>query len=227
MQVPQEIIALVETGLSRMRARPDHHYDWRIRRTLYQQMNIRYNQIGYDAHGWLAVLTAEFVLPIFRTAIPGDPLPEQLLDCAQQVMRRAVPRDSAVVIELLDEGYLGTGPDCMDWRDTIAYNAEYAGEATYVALEEANGSHNLLEAIEECVRGEGVVKFDLPEGMTLDDLTDYEIADIGLFKDTASTAAIAYSCDKDGFQLDPQRLMHFWEWWATHAISEAWSRCTE
>jgi hypothetical protein len=224
MLVPNDVTRLVQAGLLQMRINPDHHYDWRIRRMLYELMNATYGKQGYEAHGWLAILAAEFVLPIFLAAITDDPLPEQLLDCAQKVIQRAVPRDSAVVMELLEEGCLGTGLDCIDWRDTIAYNAEYAGEATYVALVEANGNHDLLEAIEECVRGEGVVAFNLPQGMTLDDITDYEIADIGLYRDTASAAAIAYACEKERYLLEPQRLNEFWEWWATEAMAEAWKR---
>jgi hypothetical protein len=202
---------------------PEHHYDWRRRRDMYQHMHDYYGERGHEAHGWLAVVAAEQVLPLFTSTFPDDPLPPRLVESARQIMQKVIPPQSDALDALEDEGYLATGIDCMTWRSTIAYNAEYAGDAAYKALMEARGIHDLLQATERLVRGQEVQVFDLPENMTAEAITDREIAHLAAYSDTASAAAIASACDKEQFRLTRHELKVFWEWWATTAIAEAWT----
>jgi hypothetical protein len=224
MPLPPHITAFLEDGLNRMHAHAEHHFDWRVRRDLYQAIRALPPHQAYAVHGWLAVITAEHVLPIFTAAINDDPLPKKLLASARQVMEGVVPQDSAVVLELLEEGYTGTGIDCLDWRDTVNYAAEYAGTATYKALLEANGAYDMLEDTEQHISGQTVQVFNWQETVAPAAVTDYHIAELAAYSDTASAAAIAYACHNDRYQLEPQRLKAFWEWWVQEAIAEAWQR---
>src|SRR6266508_3806362 len=94
MRVPTDIQSIVADGLSAMYAHPDHHYDWRRRRDMYQHMHDQYGQRGHEAHGWLAVLTAEHVLPLFTSTFPDDPLPLRLVQGARQIMQKVISPQS-------------------------------------------------------------------------------------------------------------------------------------
>jgi hypothetical protein len=225
MRLPSDIEFLLEDGLVQMDNHPNHHYDWRIRRELYKVINTEYQIKGFNVHGWLAVITAKHVLPIFTNIFIDDPLPEKLVNCATQVINRNLPTQSVQVLELLDEGYLGTGIDNIDWRGTVDYSAEYAGEAAYKALLEACGSHNLLESTENLLWGREVQVSPILDGnLHPSSATDYHIAHLAAYSDTASAAAVAYSTKKDCLELDKYRLHDFWEWWAKTAFVEAWNK---
>src|SRR5690606_24868071 len=143
------------------------------------------------AHGWIAVLTAQKVLPIFDHAFPEDTLPSRLLSLAIQVVQGQVPGKSEQVMELLEAGYQATGIDNFSWRKKAVYNAEYAGNACYKALLEAKGSQDLLEQIEQEGKFTRMFLMNRPP----DQVTDENIAHLAAYSDTASAAAIAYACD--------------------------------
>lgn len=224
MQVPLDIQSIVTDGLSHMDSHPGHHFDWRIRRDMYHRMKNQYGQRGSESHGWLAVITAEQVLPLFTATFPDDLLPQQLVHCALQIMQKTVDPNSKDALELEDHGYLSTGIDCMTWRPVIAYHAEYAGDAAYKALMEARGEYQLLDHTEQLIRGQAAQVFHMPANTSPDEVTDSDIAHLAAFCDTAGSAAIAFACHKERFLLDRQRLKLFWEWWATTAIPETWAR---
>ena len=225
MRFPDDISNLAHHGLLQMRQHPEHHFDWRTRRAMYRVMKNSYKRRGYIAHGWLATITASYVLPIFSASIVDDPIPQQLLSCAEQIMQKTVRRRSREVNVLIDDvGYYGTGTDWMDLRDVTAYNAEYAGFSVYKALIEANGAHDLLESTDAFLRGEAVGQLPNFRDIPPENATDYHIADSISYSDTASTAAIAASCAKERYELDPQKLALFWDWWVTIALPEAWKR---
>ena len=223
MRVPTDIQRMVADGLSAVDAHPEHQYDWRRRRDMYQHMHDSYGERGREAHGWLAVLAAEHVLPLFTSTFPDDPLPRRLVETARQIMQKGIPLQSAALDALEDEGYLATGIDCMTWRPTIAYNAEYAGEAAYKVLMEARGVQDLLHATERLICGQEVQVFAMPANMSAEAITDREIAHLAAYSDTASAAAIAAACDKEQFRLNRHQLKVFWEWWGTTAMTEAWA----
>lgn len=227
MRLPDNIREHAEAGLSRMYQHPQHHYDWRVRRDLYQLFKVVNCDKGYRAHGWLAVLAAEHVLPIFTTQFPDDSLPQKLVIYATRILRGEVRNRSPRLTILLEDGYVGTGINCIlyDFRDgVIAYNAEYAGEAAYKALLEASGVHDLLEHTDDLVHERTVQVFDVAEDAAPETVTDRDLAHLAAFSDTASAAAIAYACTQTTFSLHNERLAQFWKWWVTQALPEAWQR---
>ncbi|GAB4214083.1 MAG: hypothetical protein OHK0022_52100 [Roseiflexaceae bacterium] len=40
----------------------------------------------------------------------------------------------------------------------------------------------------------------------------------------AGPAAIAFACERERFQLHPQRLKAYWEWWVQVALPDAAAR---
>ncbi len=231
MKVPADIQRLATQGLEQMYANPKHLFDWSIRRSLYQQFQKEDQAAGYQAHGWLAVIAAEHVLPIFTSTFPHDLLPVRLVRYAKRILTGSIARTSRRIDILEDDGYMSTGIDMLELRDgVIAYNAEYAGAAAYHALMEARGAHHLLDSVETLRRRDGFYvmgggtqrpEFDgYEQGSSF---TDEDIAHLAAYCDTAGVAAIAFSCNREQFQIQPERLQEYWEWWVQVAIQEAWS----
>jgi Immunity protein Imm5 len=232
MKLPPVIEQLAVHGLEHMRAHPKHHFDWRIRRQLYRLFQEEDRRAGQRAHGWLAVIAAEHVLPLFTTTFPQDRLPIRLVRYAKRVLTGSIASTSWRMEILEDQGYMGTGIDMLDLRNgTIAYQAEYAGSAAYKALMEARGTHDLLDHVETLrrhngymVMGGGSQKPEYDHYEHGSSFTDEDIAHLAAFSDTASAAAIAYSCEQQQLQIQAERLQGYWEWWVQHALPEAWSR---
>jgi hypothetical protein len=231
MDVPLEIQRLASEGLSSANNNPLAHFDWQIRREMYRKFRtIVGNEPGKQVHGWLSVISAEYVLPIFKATFSDDPLPERLIRYAKRVLEGRISADSQRLILLEDQGYMGTGIDMLDLRDgRIAYDAEYAGNTAYKALVEVRNKHILLERVETLRRDKGYLimgggstsaEFDhLENGITF---KDEDIAHLAAFSDTASTAAIAYACESQSFTLSREKLRKFWQWWVSEALPKAW-----
>lgn len=230
-ELPPELRLLTEAGLHAMERHPDHHYDWQIRRTFYRTCRSSYPLQSAACIGWLAVSAAQYVLPLFTSAITDDDLPQQLVTYAEKIMRNQRRRRSARVSYLLDQAYLCTGIDCLVWRPITAYNAEYAGTAAHKALMEASGQDDLLEDIEHGIHRGWVTprtrsRTDVqPIGPSA--ITDSDIAHLAAYGDTAGAAAIAHACARESFTLDPTKLRQFWEWWVTNALPHAWQQAIE
>ena len=233
MKVPQEIQRLANEGLKGVSNVAHSHFDWRIRREMYRQFRGTVGEKqGQLIHGWLSVISAEYVLPIFTSTFAKDPLPKQLIKYARRILEGQVSTESKRLDILEDQGYMGTGIDMLDLRgDIVAYNAEYAGEAAYKSLMEARRSCMLLEGVETLRRdydgglimggGSTSPEFDhLEHGSTF---TDEDIAHLAAFSDAASSAAIAFSCEVERFALRQAQLQLFWQWWVNEALPEAWS----
>jgi hypothetical protein len=229
-ELPHELRLLAETGLRAMERHPDHHYDWQTRRLLYRTCRSMYPAQVFSFTGWLAVYAAQYVLPIFTSSVTDDGLPQQLVTYAEKIMKKQRRPRSSRVSYLLDQGYLCTGLDCLDWRTITAYNAEYAGTTAYKALIEASGQHDLLGDIEHGIQ-RGWVKprtriREDEQPVYPSDITDSDIAHLAAFGDTAGSAAIAYACARESFTLDATKLRHFWEWWVRSALPQAWQQAT-
>lgn len=222
MSLPKVIQTLLNEGLMQMHQHPMHHFDWRIRNQIYQQLIDHHGVNGKNTYRWIAVLAAEKVLPIFLSQIEDDPLPSQLVSAARDVVDGSHSHRTQELDLLEDDGYVATGISCLSWRSKIAYNAEYAGNACYKSLVEARLGSNLLKDTDNLIRGKTVQGWYLRDQNGADEVTDKEIAHLAAFSDTASSAAIAFASSVASFELDPHRLEKFWEWWATHAMPDAW-----
>ena len=227
MYLPLPIQFLAEQGLAAMRAHPQHHFSWRVRREIYHALQRIDRPIGSQTHGWLALFTAQHVLPIFTQAILDDPLPQKLVRYAELILLGKRRQKSARVNRLLEDGYHGSGIDNLAWRSIQAINAEYAGEAAYKALLEVSGRCDLLDGIETGLERGWVQArntFNTKTRETPYDVTDAGIAHLAALSDTASSAAIAYACKAEARLLNRSRLQEFWEWWAITALPPAWER---
>jgi hypothetical protein len=72
MAVLDTIRPLLDTVLGEVQANRDHEMDPQRRREVYDALR---DLAGEEAVGWLVVVTARRVLPVFRQRYPEDTLP--------------------------------------------------------------------------------------------------------------------------------------------------------
>jgi hypothetical protein len=228
MTMPQRVRPLLDQMLESMVADPQHMLDWRLRRELYREFGSFSEPIVYQARGWLAVLAAQRVLPIFQTVCPAEKLPEETLEAAINVLRGAVELEATWW--LAEQMYHRCGHDswwCTEEEDEDDYvedeaddwepfpaHASTAAFASYKAILEVRGWEDPFEyATSFHKNSQGFAGFGQPQevddvpGTECNDLDWSRVAAVG---DTASAAAIAYALDAQERGASISRLAEFW-----------------
>ncbi len=125
--VSPEVEVLIKTARSSMYTHPQHLLAPNIRQRIYNALGSRTSSVSNLARGWLAVLAARRVLPIFTRSFPDMPLPQKLLDTAVKVLNGEV--DDKVVISLLNQGY-HVGGNCWGYdEEDMSIGIDLAGAA--------------------------------------------------------------------------------------------------
>jgi len=226
--LPETVETLVGTVLAEIEADPRHQLPHQRRRELYATIRAHMDQSGANVLGWLAVMTAERVHPIFQESHPDDTLPRELLDTAVGVLRGAV--DDRTVAEMEDLAYHASGNGWGYDEVELPWPADMAAQAAYHALMEARGREPLQHLDRIHVLGE--VDLDsgelseYPEPISGEQFTDEQLC-TDINSDTAAPAAVASSCNAGGPACDPEKLRLFWTWWLTEAIPQAWKTAHE
>lgn len=212
-----EIKKLVSIGLKQMEADPLHNFDWRLRRQIYRNLIDIDQGAGSSHFATVIIMAADHVLPIFQKSFPEDTLPKVLIKTAKDLIDGKLSKDDPKLAEILDDGYLSTGIDNLTWRKTINYSAEYVGNTCYKALVEVENGYSLLEGIESAPRkyARNFLGHIEKSGQ---DFFDKDFAHLAAFGDTAGSAAVAFSCEIDKFEIEPQMMRIFWCWWGNEAV---------
>ncbi len=222
--LPEEIQLLVKTALAEVNADPQHRLAPQRRRLIYDAFKAISGPVGQRTCGWLAVITARRVRPLFRQEFPTDPLPQDLLNAALGVLQGKM--DDATAEAIQDHGYHASGNAWGHDETEISWNADLAGCAAYHALKEARGQSPLSHldkffklGMVSWPSGKPVSEHTQP--IQADQFTDEDLCQIE-DSDTAAVAAVASACEPDGPLCDSSRFQEFWTWWLTTAIPEAW-----
>ncbi len=221
---PKTLETRVNAALAAMRTAPNHHLPHHHRSTIYATLRTHAKEHGPQVLGWLAVLAARRVLPIFQAVFPADTLPRELLATAEGVLRGQVEDKKAA--EMQDKGYHAAGSGWGYDEDAISWPEDLAAKAAYHALKEARGQEPLQHLEQtfvvgtvDTVSGEWVEKVAKP-------LSDEHFTDEQLCQsddsDTAAVAAVAFSCAAEAPRCAPEKLDIFWTWWLKDAIFRAW-----
>lgn len=230
MSQPTMLQTLLNVALNEVRADPHHRLAPQRRRQIYDALLHSADPAMQQAQGWLAVLAARRVLPVFEQTFPGDDLPREILNAAVGVLRGDI--DDARAAEIEDEGYHTVGNTWgYDEVDEITWPASLAADASYHALKEARGFQPLNHL--DRYHTVGTVTFLFQDGELQDDAfspepepirgdtwSDEEVCTVN-DTDTAAAAAVASSCREDGPVCDPEKLLAFWTWWLVEAIPTA------
>src|SRR5690242_1784487 len=115
-----------------MRADPQHHMPLRRRQALYAALSASPDPAARAAPGWLALLAAQHVLPLFQARCPDDALPPALLAGAQAVLEGRL--EPATAAELEEQGYRASKEAWGYQQDELPWPVGLAADAAYYAL---------------------------------------------------------------------------------------------
>jgi hypothetical protein len=236
--MPPPLQQAIEEALAAIRSHPNHELNWRYRRAIYQAFGDYEVSEVRKARNWLAILTAQKVLPIFTGLVPWQPLPLLLISAALKIILQEYdawePEDRESALQVHELAYHAFG-------NTVAYdpfieryfrNAEYAGYASYKALGEVLGNEDPFEHIQFFSRSKDGAygafgKHPGEDWVGGEEFADVDMAHLAAVGDTAATAAIGYACSQNSVEIDRSRLKEFWEWWLNDAIPLSWQYSTD
>jgi hypothetical protein len=228
--IPAHLNPLIAEALTAVRKHPKHQFPPLERRKIYEAFGSRENLIVDRACGWLGIITAKRVLPIFTAKYPQDKLPERLIRLAERVVRATLDKNSWRVQKYLDYSYHASGNSWGYDEYDLPLNVDLAGYAARKALGEAIGGKYLHNLDNYAIVG---ASFSFTDGLSGlfnfqrevrgSQLTDEQLATIEV-GDTASAAAVASAYSKNSIRCHPKKLLAFWEWWLLEAIPLAWEK---
>lgn len=219
MQVPEKPDSLINHLVINIQRDPHHHIPAQKRQEIYEAFGPRTDRQATSARGWLAVITARYVLSIFEQALPEETNPRKLIEMAEATSRGNLRVEDA--IREAAEGHEIAGRLWGREDTEVTWNTYLAGTAAHRALAEAAGV-DPFKKISWILASESPDQGGQP--IPFDQLPDEKLAE--RLGDTASAAAVAYAYDVDQLKCDPQKILEFWRWWLMEAIPAAWN-CTE
>jgi hypothetical protein len=200
MKLPLQTQYLIEQALELVRHDPQHKLGPLQRIPIYESFNSEENGYGDTAFLRLQLITAYHILPIWKEAQADNPLAEDLLKMAKQILQKEV--DKEIFTDRLQEIWVDL--EIAEINSTYSEKAFAAVSAAFETL------HIILKGFD-----------NWKEWKFCDDDTD---DDLGMWgNDSASWASNAWA----GWIMDmdaahSQKRLEFWEWWLTEAIPQAW-----
>lgn len=228
MKLPEQTQQLIDQYLEEVKLDPQHHLPGASRLAIYKsfgksrfsrepcpreqnyrrflEAELKTSAIADYARGWLAVLTAKHVIPIWeRYYNPLDysdvSTPQDILQVAEEVLYNKA--DIILAATLLCNEF--------NWPVEVGANYDFACayRASYFALDMILSDSEFLNFLSQ-------------ENDKAEDI----------HHDFASTAMQAYCFVNNGSgetwfsvqnpEFDPQKCLEFWLWWLTEAIHQAW-----
>ena len=218
------ILEIATEELKRLNPDSVNYFDWRKRREIYKLLNVNSSTTSNPRHKFLAIQTAEFVLPSFRQTYLEDSLVFELFECAKAILDNRVD-DFEKLSRTEDAGY-----HASEW---FGYNFEnnqrdfqstHAGFTAYKALVEVRHMIDPWKNVGRLSKGDGISKYGstTPTGWTNgEEFTDEDWSHLAALGDTAAAASFAYSTSSTSNQCQPKLLYDFWKWWAEVALPKA------
>lgn len=162
--------------------------------------------------GWLAVLSAEKVLPILIPALPeyiDHKIPLRMINLAKRLCREQLKSNSWRIALFEDMYYHLSGGGWGHIDDShVSLAAHLAGISAHRALGECKGEKPLSKFDSEFIQT--LLNTSTPENSYLD---------------TAGVASVAFSM-QDGDTYSKEYMKEFWIWWFTDAIDTAYDYTT-
>jgi len=218
------ILEIAAEELKRLSPDSVDYFDWRKRREIYKLLNVNSTTTPNARHKFLAIQSAEFVLPLFRPIYPHDKMVFELLEIARALLENRVDNFEKLN-SAEDAGY-----HASEWfgynfeNEERDFRSTYAGFAAYKALVEVRHMIDPWKRVMLLSKGDGVSKYGgaTPTGwITGEEFTDEDWNHLAAFGDTAAAASFAYSTSSTSNQCQPKLLYEFWKWWVDVALPKA------
>jgi hypothetical protein len=218
MPLPGYVRSMIDEALTEISLDSEHHFTLTRRFALYKALGSPDPQpsILNPFRGWLGVLTAKYVLPIWHQALPiwedippdlpdDNRLPDQLITTAEGVLSGTISLEVAQK-EAGDQWYVvgNIGDEFSAYRDDKPVTVYFACDAA-------------LKALCEALNQEFLGKLRNWEKYTDDNLPDF-------VRDSASSAVVAYAGNNESGEVNIDKRQEFWEWWLSEAMPLAWER---
>lgn len=220
------VLEIAKAELERLDPDSARYFDWKKRRQIYQLLNVDSTTTPSPRHKYLAVQSAELVLPLFRPVYPEDAVVYDLLAGAKAVLDDRVP-DPDQLAQLEDEGYhLSDGLGYNFESGQRDYQSFYAGFAAYKALVEVRHMVDPWKHIDLLSKSQNVMRSGSPEivGWTRgEDFSDQDWSSLAAFGDTAAAASFAYATSPTSDRCQPKLYYEFWKWWTEVALPKAFA----
>lgn len=213
-----------------------HNLLLKYRIPIYNALKVEDGINTIKIRGWLAVLSAKLVLPVWEKEKPEDTFSRTFIEQAEKFLLSRKTSDEFV--ENINPNSLAAGGLYVDLD--VSMEALYAAEAALLALTEAQGIslYKEVTSIKHLQKLETEIEQGFPDEMLQ-----------GKYVDCASMAVCAYSGisfdwdtiaenifdfiqdDKKMLEhinttfhpnFDPAKRLEFWQWWLTEAIPQAW-----
>jgi hypothetical protein len=202
------------------------YFDWRKRREIYKLLNVDSVTTSNPRHKFLAILSAEYVLSLFKPIYPDDSLVFDLFEGAKAFTEYRVA-DIDKLDEIEDAGYHSSQWFGYNFETKQRnYQSAYAGFAAYKALVEVRHMIDPWQYVDNMSKSNGVMRFGSTDhsGWTSGhDFTDEEWNHLAALGDTAAAASFAYATSHTLDQCRPKLLYEFWKWWVEVALPKALS----
>jgi len=220
INIPEKLHRLTVEALTSMRMDPYYRLAPSRRLAIYHLLDKDLTRPEYPrTRGWLGLLTARHVLPIWHDLRPAwiqsaenfpqvNQLPDRMLGLARNILRGTKDlkriweeaNDLWYIMSNLNGQGIGRRPE-------VPNRAYYAGDACIKALHETLNIEFLERAAEL-------------EWTSDEYLQDWE-------RDAAACAVLAEAGGADAGPLELSKRLAFWEWWLVEAIPSAWSLATD
>jgi len=239
MPVPEQLNTEINEALRLIENHPLHEYGPDKRKRLFRTWKSLRESAADLAKRWLAVITAEKVLPFYSLELQADAkiqfdaslatmdeehlrehyeqeqevaeMPQKAIDLAKRVLRGESDAEEANRHSNNMHYVVGNLGE-----DYLLPRAHFVNDAANKALGEVSrgdwygyGIYNPFDSIE-----------DNSERTDLDWV-------ISGSSDTVACAAVAWAYDEEEKQMKSDRLLQFWHWWLVEAIPQAWEIARE
>lgn len=213
---------MANAGLEQLKSGKARYFDWRIRREIYKILNDGTASTSSLHHKYLAIQSAEFVMPLFTLINENDPLAFKLLEGAKAFSENRVGNFEELD-EIEDHGYHNQWFGYNYETKQRNFQSAYVGDATYRALVEVRYRIDPWDGIEHVSKSKGVVRFGDTDHTGWKSSADFTDEDwkLGPFGDTAVVASFAYSTSPTLDECQPKLVYEFWEWWVKAALPNA------
>ncbi|HVN54184.1 MAG TPA: Imm5 family immunity protein [Anaerolineaceae bacterium] len=211
--LPDPLRRMIVESMATMKADLHYHLPPLRRLAIYRSLNPRANpDAPVLARGWLAIITARRVLPVWHMYCPvsveDNQLPDRLLSIARNAISGTIDLERAWH-EANDLWFVAgsLGEPAIQRRTDVPNKAFYACDTALKAVHEVFWIEFLQKATEI-------------EHTSDEYLQDWE-------RDSAASAMIAEAGGADAGSLDLRKRHDFWEWWLSQAVPAAWVRSQE
>ena len=234
MSVPQNLRSVISETLKAIAGDPNHEFGPSNRMKFVERWCSLGIPEGDLAYRFLDVLSAEKVIPIYEAQPKLDwadnwyhsEMAKRLIQIAKAVLVDEIPHSIGSNLATSHHYTIGNMDGVLPCNGYMALIAANTALLACSKQQPPSADFEVLSIVSTVgIYEVGTQKDEMGENLA-EPVTGHHFTDLNWAKhgssDTASAAAIAWSCDEESCAPDSNKLLEFWAWWFNVAIPEAW-----